>query len=108
MARRSAAAKAADEREELAQQLEALKGDITDLTRTVRALAKAQGRAAADEIEDGARGLLGRGEAGLAHARAQAEALGHQATDAIRAQPGAAVSLAAGMGFLLGFLSSRR
>lgn len=82
---------------DIAAQIEALKGDLAELTNTVSGYARDKGQTARDA------------------ATAKAEQLGNeavrtaeQAGDMVRERPAAALGLAAAVGFVVGYLSTRR
>lgn len=105
----AADAKAIDKNvEDLSKQIEALKSDIASIAHILSDLGRNQGEATAERVREAAHDLRARGERQLGHAQAQAQDLGHQAADAVRQQPAAAVGLAVGLGFILGFLTSRK
>lgn len=109
MASSNAAQKAAaNDVKELSDQIGQLKEDIADLTQSLSNL----GTHSRDAVQSGVKGsvthLRKKGEKGVQDARRSAEELGDQAAAAVREQPAAAVGLAVGVGFLLGFLTGRK
>lgn len=105
----AAEAKATDKHvEDLSKQIDALKGDIASIAQILSEMGRDQGNATAQRVRDTASDLRARGERQLHHAQAQAHELGGQAADAVRQQPAAAMGIAMGLGFILGFLTSRR
>lgn len=94
--------------EDVADQIATLRNDVNDLTRLIADLGKSKGdeiseaaQAKVDEMRDSAR----------AHAAAvsdQATALQGQANDFVRNQPATALGIAAGLGFLVGYMGSRK
>ncbi|WP_333685335.1 DUF883 family protein [Pontibaca methylaminivorans] len=94
--------------EELAKQLEELRSDMNKLTKTMGDL----GRASGARLGDAARENLDRAEqlahSGMEAARARAQQLEHQASDFVAQQPAMALGIAAGLGFLVGLMTSRR
>ncbi|MFV0245114.1 MAG: YqjD family protein [Qingshengfaniella sp.] len=97
-----------DDIEQLSAQIATLKKDIAEISTTLGDLGIASRDAAISRTRQKAAELREAGEEQLTRAQKQAEALGHQANDAIRDQPAAAMGLAVGLGFLLGFLTGRK
>ncbi len=109
MANSSSAAKSAkDDVQQLSEQIGILRKDIAEISDTLASLGAHSKEAAAANVKTSVARLQQRGEAGLEMAQSAAEDLGNQAADAVRSQPAAAVGLAIGLGFLLGFVSGRR
>ena len=94
--------------EQLSLQIAALKKDIAGITTTLSNLGSSTGAAAVNTAKRTAEDLRIAGERKVAEAQVTAEDLGKQAADAVRQQPAAAMGLAVGLGFLLGFLSGRK
>lgn len=97
---------------EIATQLAALRADLDGLRAAVAAFGQAQVDELRETAQETASDLRARGEAKL---RAGAEVAQEQAQDAfnrtadfVARQPGTAIGLAAGLGFLLGLLTQRR
>ncbi|GFE66110.1 DUF883 family protein [Litoreibacter roseus] len=94
--------------EDLAAQIELLKTDISNLTSTLGEYGKAK----ADTLADAARGKVDdAAQKGKEHAdalKAHADDLQKQTHAFVLNQPTTALGIAAGVGFLLGFMSSRR
>ncbi len=87
--------------DDITAQLEVLRKDMTALTQSVSDLARDRATRAGEAARDSAR----------EHTQAIADSatqMTRQAEDAVRAQPLAATAIAAGLGFALGFLSTRR
>ena len=98
--------------EDLSAQLEILKNDIAVLTSTMGAYGKAKAAEARDtanskasEIRDSAQARAE--ELSAAGIEKTKEAHKH-AEDFVRTQPGTAIGIAAGVGFLVGLLTARR
>ena len=93
---------------DVSQQMKVLRDDIANLTATVAEYGKAQGNQLKAVAAQKAAGVAAAG-AGTAHAvRVQADKTYADAEAAVRANPGTAIGIAAGLGFLVGFLASRR
>lgn len=86
---------------DLSDQIEILKADIASLTGTLSDYGKAKGAEAAKTAKDTV------SDAAL-EARVKALDAQKQAEDFIRTQPATALGLAAGIGFLVGLITSRR
>ncbi|MBY5972027.1 DUF883 family protein [Pseudooceanicola marinus] len=89
-------------------QLDAVRADIAELTRTLGAYGQAQkdqmtasARARAEKLKHDA-------QAGLTEAEARARGAYDQAESAVRENPASAMAIAGGVGFLLGLVLSRR
>ena len=94
--------------EQLSAQIDTLKKDISAITRTLSELSSSTRDATVESLRSHAAELRDRGQENIRQARSHAEDLGHQAADAVRNQPAAAVGLAVGLGFLLGFMTGRK
>jgi ElaB/YqjD/DUF883 family membrane-anchored ribosome-binding protein len=86
-----------DNIEQLSEQIAILRQDITAISRSLADI----GASTKDAAVESAR-------LKAAEFRASGEELGQQAVDAVRKQPAAAVGMAVGMGFILGFLTGRK
>lgn len=93
---------------DVAAQLDALKQDIAGLNDIVKKLAeekvsdaRKEGSRMASEVENAAREAGERVRAGADKAVAQVE-------DSVRRQPAVSMGVAAGLGFLVGYMSARR
>ncbi len=93
---------------QLSDQIETLKSDIAAITKTLADLGKTTKDAAVTGAKAKATELRDTGEQQMRAAQARAEDYGHQAAEAVRNQPAAAVGIAAGLGFLIGFLTARK
>ncbi|MFP4326401.1 MAG: YqjD family protein [Paracoccaceae bacterium] len=93
---------------ELSRQIETLKKDMGALTQTLGEIARDR----RDELSSEARQRLDKAmhdaEAQARAAGARAARLGEDAHDMVARQPGTALAIAAGLGFLVGFLGARR
>lgn len=83
--------------QDLADQIAQIKGDIADLSDLL-----AQGGA------ESAQKLKGKAQEGVQAAQDRAEDLGEQAQRFVSEKPGTALGIAAGIGFLVGFLGARK
>ncbi|MEO3415095.1 hypothetical protein AAFO92_10595 [Roseovarius sp. CAU 1744] len=109
MAQSKTAAKISNsEAEQLADQIEALKADISSITQTLADMGSSRRDALASAASDNVAQLRSTGERYLKDAQTKAEDIAAQSADAVRKQPATAVGLAVGVGFLLGFLSGRK
>lgn len=93
---------------ELTQQVETLRADLATLTNSIADLVKAKGDDAAETAKAKAADLGNKAQDAAETARLQAMELQDHANDFITKQPGTALGLAAGFGFLVGFLGSRK
>lgn len=93
---------------EVSIQIEALKTDLANLTDAVGSYGKARYRRTRKDLERGARAAQDRTEESIDHLRGEAEHYAHEAQEMVRQQPGTALGLAAGVGFLAGLIVSRR
>jgi len=103
--------KAADPKkdfEELSEQIATLRNDLGAITETLKNAGVHSRDAAVNNARQTAADLQARGQDGLRHAQSSAEEMGAQAAQTVRNQPAAAVGLAVGVGFLLGFMSGRK
>ena len=93
---------------DLSDQIEILRKDLSDLTSTIAGLGRAKGEEAINAAK--ARASTVRAAAGeqVEAAQLQAQQLRNQADQFVREQPGMALGIAAGVGFLVGFFSTRK
>lgn len=105
---KTATAEAEAEVSQLRAQIADLKEDITSISKTLVDLGAARRDAAIDGVRDAANNMRDRGQKAYNQAQTHAEEIGQQAADAVRKQPAAAVGVAVGIGFLLGFISGRK
>lgn len=94
--------------EDLAQQIEALKHELADLSRSASAFARQRGEHAVDEARGRARDALHRGEEQVDAVQRALTELPDDAMSAVRRQPAAALAIAAGLGFLFGIATGRK
>ena len=94
--------------EDLAKQIETLQSDLGTLTQTIADLGKAKGNEAVSatkaKLSDARDSVAEKADA----ARAQAVELQGQANDFIKQQPATALGIAAGLGFLVGMMTTRK
>lgn len=93
---------------DLAKQIETLQKDLGDLTGLMKDMGKAQAVRLGEQAEEKAKALRARGEDAAHAARGHVEDMHAQANAYVREQPATALGIAAGFGFLVGFLMSRR
>ena len=87
--------------DDVTEQLATLRADLSALTETMAGFAKES----ASEFADRSRKEFTHRKAAAAQSAAD---LSRQAEDAVRAQPMTATAIAAGIGFVLGYISNRR
>lgn len=98
----------ADGSDDLRRQLEALRADLASVTSTLAEIGKHKGDAVAGSLRDGASKIFAAGEekAGqMAHAAGDIYA---EYSEMTRRNPATALGIAAGVGFIVGLLLSRR
>ena len=93
---------------ELRAQIDTLKSDISELTHLVGEMGRRRRDEAGNEVNRRARELRFRAERGGAAAREHASDLQASFERQVRDQPAAAAAIAAGVGFLAGFLTARK
>ncbi len=93
---------------DLEQQIKTLRDDILALTSTVASYGQNQGARLANKASDGAAHLNGMAKDATELARLKAQGLYDETETAVRQNPAASVGIAAGVGFLVGLLLSRR
>ncbi|WP_099824317.1 glycine zipper domain-containing protein [Oceaniglobus indicus] len=94
--------------EDLAKQVDQLKTDIATLTQSIGDLGRAKGEEVSRSVREQARAARAAGQDHLAAVQLQAEDKYRDAENYVRTNPAAAIGIAAGFGFLVGFLGSRR
>ncbi|MGY6412208.1 MAG: DUF883 family protein [Alkalilacustris sp.] len=94
--------------EDLNRQMEALREDVAAIAETLKALGRAQGKAAAEGVREKADEARAAGEAQVEALRRSLEAILAEADSAARQKPVTAMGIAAGFGFLIGLLLARR
>jgi ElaB/YqjD/DUF883 family membrane-anchored ribosome-binding protein len=93
---------------DLVKQVAVLREDIASLMATVAEYSKAQSAQMKSKVEEKAAHLAESGASAAQAAKATAKVAYSDAEDTIRENPAAAVGIAAGLGFLVGLLTSRR
>lgn len=93
---------------DVTKQMAILREDIANLTATVAEYGKAQGMSLKASAAGKVHEMADSGAAAAGAVKAQAEKTYSDAEDAVRANPAAAVGIAAGIGFVVGMLTSRR
>ncbi len=94
--------------EDLAEQLEALRSDVSALATTMADLGRASGARLGEAARERVERAGDLAQSGVDAARARAQQLEHQANDFVTRQPATALGIAAGVGFLVGMMTSRR
>ncbi|MBM7066862.1 YqjD family protein [Actibacterium sp. 188UL27-1] len=94
--------------DDVAKQISALKDDMASLTAALSNLIQTQGEAAKGRASAEIDAMARRGKDTAEMVANEAERLAAQTNDVIRQKPAMAVGIAAGVGFLIGLLSSRR
>lgn len=103
------AAKAADAAgQDLQEQLRSLRADVAELTTTLGRFSRAQAESLRDQAQEGLRAARTEAEEQLAAAGDFAGRKYVETEDYIRANPATAIGIAAGVGFLVGLVMSRR
>lgn len=93
---------------EMSAQIESLKNDIAGLTSAMGDYGKAQSRILGAKASNAADTVRERSKTEAERLALQAQELQEQANDFVARQPGTALGIAAGVGFLVGMWSSRR
>lgn len=94
--------------DDLALQIDALRGDLAKITDSVGSIARDEAHTAKARINGAAQDAAERGRAAGRRARAEAEEGVAQASDYVRENPLTAVAGAAALGLVFGFLTARR
>ena len=100
--------KSDDVASDLSAQIDTLRADLSTLTSTIADLAAAKGEYAVSSAKAKVNSARDTVADQAETARLHALDLQDQANDFVHKQPGAALGIAAGMGFLVGFMSSRK
>ena len=93
---------------DLSKQVAVLREDIANLTAVVAEYSKAQGQHLKSMVTSKAADIAESGALVARSAKETAKVAYSDAEDAIRSNPSSSVGIAAGLGFLVGFLMSRR
>ncbi len=93
---------------DLTDQIEVIRKDLSALTQMMADLGKGTADAALDRAKTTAAGAQERVAAHAETARQHATEIQGQANDFIRNQPATALGIAAGIGFLIGMMGTRR
>ncbi|WP_281855867.1 DUF883 domain-containing protein [Litoreibacter halocynthiae] len=94
--------------DDIAEQLAVLKSDISGLTDIIAEMGKGKASDLSQAANATARAAREQGAEQLERAKERAADLRGQANDFVTKQPATALAIAAGAGFLIGFMSSRR
>lgn len=94
--------------EDLSKQLEQLRSDVSELTKTVGELSRGQVTELRSRAEQRAAELRARGRETAEHAMARARDAEQQAEDYIRERPLQSLAFAAALGVVIGFLTRPR
>ncbi|MBK0327811.1 DUF883 family protein [Rhodobacteraceae bacterium F11138] len=105
---KTALAPSDEETKALSSQLSDLRADLAGISKTLSDMGSRRGDAAVETLRDSAQSLREHGERTLQAAQSQVQEAGQQTQSAIRQQPAAAVGIAVGLGFLLGFATARK
>ena len=87
--------------EDIVEQLEILRADVAALTQTVSQVATAKAENAASSVKD-------RVDDQMRSVSDTASQFGALAEESVRRQPVAATAIAAGLGFIIGYLANRK
>lgn len=93
---------------DLKEQIAILRSDLGELSGTIAGLGKSKSNELKDATAQHAEAAREKGAEAAEFVSAQAKQAQTQANDFVKSQPGAALGIAAGFGFLVGYLSSRR
>ncbi|MBI6629415.1 DUF883 family protein [Pontibaca salina] len=108
MARTDTPTKKDPSAEDLAEQLEALRADVSKLAATMTDMGRASGARLGEAARAHAERAGNVAQSGVDAARAQAHEWEQQANDFVTRQPATALGIAAGVGFLVGLITARR
>ena len=93
---------------DVSKQVQILREDVAKLTETMAEYGKARGLAMKEEAAAKASDLAASGKETAKAAQSKVQDTYSGAEDAVRQNPAAAVGIAAGIGFLVGMLATRR
>lgn len=99
---------AAPSTDDLAQQIDSLRADISAIATTLGKMGRAQGEAAIHTARGKAQALKAEGDAVYEAAAMRASEAAAQAEEAVRQRPATALGIAMGVGFLIGYLTGRK
>lgn len=94
--------------EDLHAQIAALKSDLSALSNTIADMGTARKDQIKASAADAATQLQAQGKAVMQDAQAMAGQAAEKAQQSVRDNPAAAVGIATGLGFVLGFLTARK
>jgi ElaB/YqjD/DUF883 family membrane-anchored ribosome-binding protein len=94
--------------DDLSQQVDTLKADISRLTETITAMGKQKAQSTKQDVELKALLLKERGKEALDSAGTEINRLSAEAERNVRERPMTALAIAAGIGLLVGLLTSRK
>lgn len=94
--------------QDLSDQIATLREDLGNLTEIISGLGKAKSAEVSDKAKDQLEALRQEVNSGAHALKDQASRAQSQATEMVQNQPGTAIGIAAGLGFLVGFLSGRK
>jgi ElaB/YqjD/DUF883 family membrane-anchored ribosome-binding protein len=94
--------------EDLVREIETLRADLARVTETLAEMGKAEARSMADEVRKRSRKARAHVEDEFEHLRGSAEAAIDQADELIRERPAIAMTIAAGLGLIVGLLLYRK
>lgn len=100
--------KPASDTEALSEQISTLRADVSALAELMGDIGKARGQEAKHRIEEKAHEARDRGEEALREAGARFSELEGETRSNIAANPFRAIGIAAAVGFVLGYVGSRR
>ena len=93
---------------DVSKQMSVLREDVSNLTELVAEYGRAQGQYAKQEAANTASAIAEAGKDAAQTAQTKAQDTFHNAEEAVRQNPTAAVGIAAGLGFLVGLIAARR
>ncbi|MGB8624036.1 MAG: hypothetical protein WCD16_14575 [Paracoccaceae bacterium] len=94
--------------EQLAKDVEAIKADLQHLTESLGAYGRARGERVRDAAAAEAGAMRDYGAEHYAMIQRQMEEMSGSTADMVRRNPAASLGIAAGLGFLVGVLTSRK
>jgi len=98
--------------ENVSRQIDELRSEVAEVTRTMSDMAKARGQVASDAVQSEGSRLYREGGKQLGHLQSRAGDMAHQARDVVRHEPmlaaATAMGIAAGIGLIVGIVMLRR